>query len=135
MKKQTVRGLKKKVWKEFATYIKLRDCLAMTGQPEFGICYTCGKPQHVSELQAGHFISGRHNAGLFSEKGVHAQCRKCNFDGGHVLEYRRRIVFQYGEGVDVALEEEARQTKKFTIEELQGLLEKYQQKTRDLKCG
>lgn len=85
-------------------------------------------------LQAGHFIPGRHNANLFSEKGCHAQCYNCNINlRGNTLEYRRQIIKLYGEGADVELEEKAREIRKFTIPELEALLEEYKNKVKQLE--
>lgn len=134
--KQTVATMKVRVWKTFSEYIRKRDCLCSTGSLEYGECITCDNQFEYKDLQAGHFIAGRHNGNLFSERGTHAQCKQCNcFKGGMPLEYRRQIVKLYGEGVDEELEEEARQTKKFTVSELEGLLETYQQKIKSLEGG
>lgn len=122
MKKKTVAKVKKEVWPIFSKCIRMRDCLKTTGCASWGLCITCGKRYHFKLLQAGHFIAGRHNANLFSERGTHAQCYNCNINlRGNTLEYRRKIIELYGEGADLELEEEARQIKKFTITELEGL--------------
>jgi len=122
MKKKSIKQLKKEVWAVFSEYIKKRDCLRTTGSIEYGECISCDYSGHISTLQAGHFISGRHNAYLFSERGVHAQCVTCNLTlGGNPHEYRRQIVKMYGEDVVMELEEEARTTKKFSIGELEAL--------------
>lgn len=121
-KKQTIRSLKKRVWRTFSRYIRLRDCLFTTGTLTHGKCITCEADLPIGELQAGHFISGRHNAYLFSEEGVHAQCEGCNkWGGGKPLIYRRKIVELYGDGYDEVLEKEAQHTKQFTIVELKEL--------------
>jgi len=122
MKKETVSSVKKKVWVVFSKYIRLRDCLETTGCASFGLCITCGKRYHFKLLQAGHFISGRHNSNLFSERGTHAQCYNCNINlRGNTLEYRRKIIEMYGDGVDLELEEIARQIKSYTVVELKEL--------------
>ena len=114
--------LKRKVWKVFSEYIRLRDCLKTTGLPDYGKCVTCQKTIPKSLLQAGHFISGRHNANLFSEEGTHAQCYNCNINlRGNTLEYRRKIIEMYGEGHDEVLEARAREIKKFTVTDLEDL--------------
>ncbi len=134
MKKKTIRSMKEKAWKVFAAYIKTRDCLLTTGSKEYGECITCDFSGHISKLDAGHFIPGRHNANLFSERGVHAQCKTCNgFEGGRPLEYRRQIIKLYGEGADLELEEEARQIKKFTIAELEKITLELKNKIRLLE--
>lgn len=142
MKKKTITRLKKqpkistlkrKVWAVFSEYIRLRDCLETTGLRGYGECITCSKTVPRKLLQAGHFISGRHNANLFSERGTHAQCYNCNINlRGNTLEYRRQIIKLYGEGADTELEREAHQIKQFTIPELEGLLELYKTRVKDL---
>lgn len=125
-KRQSLSCLKKKCWIIFSKYIRMRDCLKTTGCTSFGLCVTCKKRYHLKLLQAGHFIAGRHNANLFSEKGVHAQCYTCNLVlKGNTLEYRRQIIKLYGEGADLELERESRQVRKFAPQELRDLIEYY----------
>ena len=136
IKKQSIKKLKDRVWDVFSKYIRMRDCLATTGSLEYGECFTCDEPpQHeFRKLQAGHYVAGRHNSNLFSEKGCHAQCRRCNlFLGGNPHEYRERIDAMYGEGYHEILEQEAKQIKTFTVEELEGLLEHYREQIKQLE--
>lgn len=133
-KQPKISTLKRKVWKVFSEYIRLRDCLETTGLPDYGKCITCQKTVPRKLLQAGHFIPGRHNANLFSEKGVHAQCYNCNINlRGNTLEYRRQIINLYGEGVDIELEDKATEIKKFTPQDLIELTEYYKNKIGELK--
>src|SRR3990167_8214756 len=111
-KKPTLSSVKKKAWVLFSQYIRMRDCLRTTGCSSFGLCITCSKRYHIKLLQAGHFIPGRHNANLFSEEGVHAQCYNCNINlRGNTLEYRRQIIKLYGKGYDEVLEKQANEIK------------------------
>jgi len=122
VKKQSISKIKRKVWDVFSKYVRMRDCLKTTGCGSFGLCITCGKRYHFKLLQAGHFIAGRHNANLFSEKGTHAQCYNCNINlRGNTLEYRRKIVELYGEGYDEYLEYEAQKTVKYSRSDLEEL--------------
>ena len=133
-RKQTISSLKKKCWQVFSLYIRMRDCLRTTGCKDWGLCITCGKRYHIKLLQAGHFIAGRHNANLFSERGVHAQCYNCNINlRGATLEYRRQVISLCGEGADEELEEEARQIKKYTPQDLIDLTEHYRNKIKKLE--
>lgn len=135
-KRVTVSQMKKKVWAAFSEYIRKRDCLETTGCASYGLCITCGKRLHFKLLQAGHFIPGRHNNNLFSEKGTHAQCYNCNINlKGNTLEYRRKIIELYSEGEDEELETQSRATRKFTVPELGELLEHYKQKIKELNDG
>ena len=135
-KRETISSVKKRAWVLFSKCIRIRDCLKTTGCASFGLCITCGKRYHISLLQAGHFIPGRHNANLFSEKGVHAQCYNCNINlRGNTLEYRRQINKMYGEGYDEVLEKEAREIKKFTVKDLLELEQDLKNKLKELEHG
>ena len=132
-KHKSVNSLKKQLWPIFSLYIRMRDCLRTTGCTSWGLCITCGRRYHIKLLQAGHFIAGRHNANLFSEKGTHAQCYNCNINlRGNTLEYRRQIIELYGEGHDTILELEAAQIKQFSIPDLEEKKQYYQQKIKEL---
>ena len=127
--------LKRKVWKVFSAYIRLRDCLRTTGLPDYGKCITCSKTVPRKLLQAGHFISGRHNANLYSEKGTHAQCYNCNINlRGSTLEYRRQIIQMYGKDYDGVLEYEAQQILKFTVPDLEELKQDLEDKIKLLEA-
>jgi hypothetical protein len=135
-KHKTVASEKKKTWETFSKWVRLRDCIGTTGTKAFALCITCGKRYHISVLQAGHFIPGRHNSNLFSERGVHAQCYNCNINlKGNTLEYRRKIIELYGEGADLELEAEDRQLRKFTVSELEQMRADYNQKIKELENG
>lgn len=133
-----MKGSKKKAWDNFSIYVRRRDCLQTTGTWDEGICITCGKRLPFKKLQAGHFVPGRHNAQLFSEKGVHAQCWKCNAPAsmggmnGNPLVYRRKIIQMYGEGYDEVLEAERNETVQYKENDYKEIAEKYKQKTAEL---
>ena len=128
--------IKRRAWDMFSRVIRTRDCLKTTGTLERGRCITCGDEFSFTYLQAGHFIPGRHNANLFSEKGCHSQCKRCNIWGhGKPLEYRRAIIDFYGEGYDEILEREAREIRKYSVEDLIALAEEYKNKTNNLIKG
>ena len=126
-KRRSISSAKAACWKVFSRYIRLRDCLRTTGSLYYGECFTCNASLEFGYLQAGHFIPGRHNANLFSERGVHAQCKTCNIlKNGMPLEYRRQVIKLYGTGADEELEAEAREIKKFTVQELDDLRHYYE---------
>ena len=115
-KRPTISKEKKKAWNLFSKYIRLRDCLETTGTPDYGICCTCGIKYHFKELQAGHFIPGRHNSILFDERNVHAQCVGCNrFKQGNTVKYFRFMQNKYGEEVIKELEQKDNELKQFKI--------------------
>jgi hypothetical protein len=88
---------KKRAWKEFSKYIRLRDCISTTGTKTEGICVTCGKRLPFGELQAGHALSGRNNSILLDEELVNIQCRFCNgYGGGEYGTYSVWFISKYG---------------------------------------
>ena len=84
-----------KVW--FSRLVRLKGCLNTTGGRHYGICFTCGANVPISDLQCGHFVSGRTNALFFEEHNSHIQCTKCNtFLGGNLEVYREKMIEKYG---------------------------------------
>ena len=123
MAKRTPRAIAKdKAWKAFSLYIRTRDKKCVT-------CKT-GKAD-----QAGHFIDGRNNAVLFSEKGVHGQCYHCNVGlKGNKLEYFIFMEKTYGREVIDQLMEESKQTIQYKPFHFLEIAEKYKALTEKLNA-
>jgi hypothetical protein len=133
-KHKSIAKLKKEALAIVGRYIKLRDSLKTTGDPEWCKCITCTALKKRTEMQAGHFIDRRHGMTLLDETNIHAQCPRCNiFLDGNILEYRRQIIRLYGEGYDVQLEDKSLEEKKFTVDELEDLKKLYTQKIKELE--
>lgn len=89
---------KKTLWRNFSTFIRLRDCIETTGTDGYGKCFTCGEVFPFDLLDCGHGIPGRTNGILFDETICRAQCRKCNRDRcGEVQMFRAKLVELHGE--------------------------------------
>lgn len=132
--KPSIKKLKADCWTLFSKYIRLRDCLKTTKTLDRGVCYTCPTELPFKALQAGHFVAGRHNGNLFSERGCHAQCAGCNiYKHSNPLVYRRQIIKDYGPGADEELEREAAIVRKFTVEELQEKIAYYKAEIKKLE--
>lgn len=132
MKKEAI--TKDKVWKIFSRYIRLRDCLEFTGMLEMGQCVTCMRSFPYSELQAGHFLPGRHNSVLFDERNCHSQCEHCNnLPKGNPVPYRRFMLAVYGQAVIDELEYLDRQPKQLKNYQLLELYEQYSEKVKHLE--
>jgi hypothetical protein len=110
---------KAKCWKLFSEIVRAKGC-----KNGYGNCVTCGVRKHFSELQAGHFIPGRHNSVLFEWDNVHPQCMKCNvFLHGNLLAYRDYMVKMYGEKTIEALREQDQKHVQFKTYQLEALYE------------
>ena len=140
--RKSLAKVKKETWVIFSRFIRLRDCLKTTGSIEYGECFTCGGTFEFRELQAGHYLSGRKDSILFSEKGVNAQCGTCNIWGrikthgdgkGMPIHYRKALLKMYGEGIEEELMAEFHQSKKYGIKELLELQETHRQQIKELE--
>ena len=127
MKKPTIQSRKRKLWPIFSRWIRVRDA-----RPDGRVvCVTCGAVKHWSEGDAGHFLSGRGNAILFEENGVHFQCKMCN---GRLKNraiddvdkaYREYMIKRYGLREVRRLEKLRKTTRQFTCKELQSMINFY----------
>lgn len=128
MKIKGVKELKKDLWNIFSRYIRLRD----SDWRGYSSCCTCGLTKQWKEMQAGHFIPGRHNSILFDERNVHAQCYGCNIrKQGNTVKYFRFMQEKYGDEIIEELEKLDLQEKSFTEIELKEMIDKYKLKLKE----
>lgn len=126
-------AIKKKVWKQFSIYIRLRDCIETTGTPDYGTCFTCKQMKNFKELQAGHFTPGRTNSVLFDEKVVHAQCYHCNVGlKGNWPAYYERMVALHGLEEVERIIAQRNDVVKYSVSDLEELLKSLKVKTEVL---
>lgn len=91
-KAKSLSQLKKQAWCLLSQCI--RNEAAIGG---YCVCYTCGKPLRIVEAQAGHAIGGRHNAVLFDEEILRAQCSGCNiFKRGNYQVFITKLIEENG---------------------------------------
>lgn len=130
---KTLSKAKERAWDMFSKYIRTRDALRTTGTKEEAICITCDRRKSIKDLQAGHFIPGRHNSILFDERGVHAQCYGCNVPlKGNPIKYWRKMEQLHGDEVIADLERLDAQTKQFKIFEVDEIYEHFKKKLEEL---
>lgn len=109
--------LKREAWRVFSLWIRERDKY---------VCVTCGKSGKGSFMHAGHFISRKHNATMFDERNVSAQCMNCNLWGyGNMGVYALKIQEKYGAEIIKELTEKSQTIHKFTERELEDIIKKY----------
>ena len=93
-------------------------------------CISCDKPP--KKANAGHYFSqGGHSNVRFHEDNVHLQCEHCNsFLSGNLLNYRIGIEKRIGTARLIVLEVIAHETKKWTVQELNEIIETYKRKLK-----
>lgn len=140
-KRSPFKKAKDAAWDAFSLYIRTRDSIKTTGGLEGCLCVSCGdwRPRlGLYCIQAGHFISGRTNAVLFSEEGVHGQCQMCNHGvKGRVkptshIRYYQFMEKEYGKEVIDRLVLESNQIVKYKIWDYQEIEQKYKKKLQEL---
>ena len=89
---KSIRSLRKTAWQLLSKIVRSKY-----SENGYGRCYTCTSVHPVSELQAGHAIGGRHNAVIFDEDILRAQCVRCNvFMRGNYPVFAARLVREHG---------------------------------------
>jgi len=121
-------------WQWFSKYIRLRDANETTKDRRYSKCCTCGRIFSSSggRIQAGHFIPGRAGENLFDERGVHAQCKGCNYRGGSPIKYYAFMREKYGQEVIDELYLQANQVKRWTVTELTAVTTYYKDKVKEM---
>ena len=113
---KSIAELKKDAIRAFNGFIRRRDEVRLGGK-----CYTCGKPGN----SAGHYIHS-HNSVRFNEILVNLQCPACNiFGSGNLGVYGERLIAEHGLEKIKELRRLAQETKRFTRQELQEIIQKY----------
>jgi hypothetical protein len=90
-------------------------------------CISCGTNE--AKWDGGHYLKAEIYSGvIFDERNVNKQCSYCNqYLDGNTAAYRQGLIKKIGLDEVIALEELANETrtKKWTIEELQLIKNKY----------
>lgn len=125
-----------KLWAVFSEFIRLRDM----DEEGFIVCCTCPnkiKAFGTNKVNAGHFISRKHNSTKYDEKNVHAQCVSCNKYGyGKQFEYSKFLDKKYGAGTsDELLLKSKMFSRALNRYEIEEKTKYYKQKVKELKNG
>lgn len=96
-------------------------------------CWTCGKVLPWSRVDAGHFQSRAKFSTRWDEMNVKPQCKGCNgFRSGEQFKFARKLDAVYGEGTAEEIERISNQTRKYSVEELEALIDVYNRRLRKL---
>jgi hypothetical protein len=120
-KKVSRKSLVEKLDKVFSIYIRRRYAIN-----DIAKCVTCGKEDHWSKLQNGHFMSRKHLSTRWNEDNCQVQCAGCN-----VFRYGEQYKFSLylGDKLSEQLHIQSKQICKFTDVELQEKIDYYTKQT------
>ena len=122
-KKPTRSKLVKKLDTVFSQYIRLSNA----DNNGYCTCVTCNKTFFWKEIQAGHFMSRKHYSIRWSEENVKPQCVACNvYRAGEQYKYSLFL----GSELANELYLKSKEIVKFSIQDLQDMIEDYQAKLK-----
>ena len=128
MKKPTRKSLVEKLDKIFSIYIRRKDAI-----DNIATCVTCGKKDHWSKLQNGHWASRKHYNTRWDETNCHVQCAGCNvFRAGEIYLYTKYLCSKYGNNFPEELYLKSHKTVKFADIDLIELIDYYTEKVNTL---
>ena len=118
----------------FSLYIRLRD--AMTGGRTR--CISCGRVLPFEQMQCGHYYT-RHNMSVrWDERNANAECAFDNcYNDNHLEGYRANLIAKIGQESFDALRVRSNQARKWSDEELRGMIRHYTAEVKRLskeKC-
>lgn len=121
----TVQDYVKMAQQVFNAYINKRD----SGKP----CISCGK-RITGRVNASHYYNANNHWNVrFDENNVHSSCITCNQHlSGNLIEYGIRLEKLIGPDEFAILREDAYKTRKFTIDELKGIIAEYKRKLKEM---
>lgn len=104
----------------------------------FCACVTCGKVDHYTKMQGGHFIpKGISSYHAFEDKNVHVQCPGCNLYGMKhgiaAYRYHTYMVDRYGKKQVEKMLADAKKPIKFYAADYREMIRAYNAKIKKLK--
>jgi hypothetical protein len=121
MKKPTRKSLVTKLDTVFSQYIRRKDAVN-----DIAICVTCGKKDHWSKLQNGHFMSRRHYNTRWDIDNCHVQCSGCNvFKAGEIYLYNKYLCTKFDNNFPDRLYDKSNISVKFADVDLIDMINKY----------
>jgi hypothetical protein len=123
MRKISRKGLVKKLDTIFSIFIRLRKANEL-GEVS---CYTCGKKDHYKKMQCGHFMSRKHYSTRWEELNCQVQCYSCNvMRYGEQYKYGLQLKKEYGEYLPDKLLTMSRSVVKFSNDDLNEMINRYE---------
>lgn len=120
--KASIPKLKKELDRVFSIFIRCRGA----NDVGIGYCKTCGRTDHWTNMDCGHYQPRQDMATRWDEKNCHLQCKSCNgFRGGEPEKMAAHIDLKYGEGTAASLRAQARQPFKLNRQWLEAKIAHY----------
>ncbi len=127
MKPKSTKSLRKKLWKLVSEYVRRKDA----DENGYVKCYTCGVERHYKDLDCSHYI---HRDALdFEINNLRPTCTRCNrFLHGNLGVYAEKLIKEIGEEEISLMRQRSKQVKKYTIGELEDMIQTYKEALQQL---
>ena len=95
-------------------------------------CISCDK--EAKKENCGHYYNANNHWSVrFDEDNCHLQCEHCNtFLSGNLIPYRENLIKKIGQERFDILSEKANETRKFTKEEVQEIINEYKKRLKNI---
>jgi len=129
-KHKSTKSLRKKLWKLISEYVR-RSAADDSGYVR---CYTCGCRLHWKSAHCGHYI---HRDVLDYEiNNLRPQCPRCNkWLHGNLSVYAEKLIAEIGAEEIQLMRQRSKKVKKWSIVELEDMIETYTKAVGDLTKG
>jgi hypothetical protein len=120
----------KKLDKIFSVFIRLES----TDREGYAICFTCSRKEYWRKIQCGHFQSRRFMSTRFHVLNCRPQCYACNIGlSGNQYAFGLNLDKTFKKGTADEMVSLSKEIKKFTSEELNQLIEHYDNAVNKLR--
>jgi hypothetical protein len=110
----------------FSRYIRIREA-DLNGICE---CYTCGKKDHWTKLQLGHYIKRGETLLRWDSRNAKVQCPECNCGTYGNMDVYTELLNKEQPGLPEQLKLESKEVNKYSREDLKQLLIDFRVKLR-----
>lgn len=96
-------------------------------------CVTCGRVEHYTDMDGGHFISRTWTATRLMEKNIHPQCKRCNgYLRGNMIAYTLYMVETYGKDFVEELQRIKNVPTKYTRADLLDMIDLFRDRVAEI---
>jgi hypothetical protein len=130
MRKPNRKTLIRKLQEAVNLYARLRDCAERGGCN----CISCNQWKYFDDLDGGHFVKSTSSEVRFDLRNINAQCQQCNrYLGGNERNYYDGMRKKWGQDVIDELQSKQYNVKKWSVDELQEMLENVEKMNSELQ--
>ena len=131
-KHKSTKTLEDKLDRVYSKYIRL-VCRGDDGLVE---CFTCGRHYEYKRMDCGHYAGRGHHGTRWMRENTQPQCIKCNrFLEGVKDVFALHLLREYGDDILQRLNDAKNEVQQYSEDKLQGLINYYTYRVKELEGG